>query len=512
MSDWTPLAKIARGVAIASFKANSSATTSVDLGDEVYVVESHISGYWMRGYVVSAPRALSAFNRPLSKENKVTDKTIKSLDLNVAMGVFPSDIIHIKEYFDFSNSGKLRDSTISGNGDSKLGTPNLDMEPGMEPDGTRYSMASSDIESSSGGMMTEFEKSMDQTLQHMEYMNQRDNLKENLYTAKTQTNNQENRMVNMPSEGRSSISVGADSTGSTKPAAPAIPYLKLGNEVPTMEDEPLVDDITSVIKEWYNTYVYHYFLLGNYKLIVHINEAIKDLYFIRRKLMYGLLTKTERIIARKRAIWQICRISKLLKQGIVVREPLTGEIMSDRQGPVKLAQEQVLLALASDYPDHSTVRNEPKKATLPKHILVDFKSVAGSASGESVTVLLYLRTKTQRLTEAFSVFLQPNTLLIDLSAVLFRDLPISITKDDVFLVTEAYEDVPIIKGQSKTVRRGFAAGAADISRLFRMDENVESPFTIRMYTNYFAPSEPNEENRGWGELVDRVIRGRPRGV
>jgi dedicator of cytokinesis protein 3 len=170
------------------------------------------------------------------------------------------------------------------------------------------------------------------------------------------------------------------------------------------------------------------------------------------------------------------------------------------------------LALASDYPNHSTVSDEPKRATLPKHILVDFKSVTGSASSDPVTVLLYLRTKTQRLTESFSVFLQPNTLLIDLSAVLFRDLPISITKDDVFLVTEVYEDIPVSKGQSKTVRRGFAAGAADISRLFRMEESVESPFTIRMFSNYFSASEPNDENRGWGELVDRIIRGRPRGV
>lgn len=518
MSEWSPLPKIARGVAIASYKSPSNDSTTVDLGDEVYVIESHVSGNWLRGYVVSAPRALSAFNRPLSKENKVTDRPIKSLDLNVSMGVFPAQIINVKEYFDFSNPSKHRDAIEISHGDKS----NHSQSPTSSEDSDhRFSIITPDTPGSSR-LMTAFEKSMDQTLQHMEFMNQRDSFHDDLYTARGsvvapqiprhESNGSISRALTSPEPSGRSSTVMTYHGANSKPVAPAIPYLKLGNEVPTLENEPLVDDITSVIKEWFNTYVYHYFLLGNYRLITHINEAINDLYFIRRKLMYGLLTKSERIIARKRAVWQISRISKMLKQGVVVREPKTGEIMGNRMGLVKLAQEQVLLALASDYPNHSTVNDEPKKATLPKHILVDFKSVAGSASGHAITVLLYLRTRAQRLSESFSLTLQPNTLLIDLSAVLFRDLPVSITKDDVYLVSEVYEDIPVAKGQKKTVRRGFAAGAADISRLFRMEESVESPFNIRMYSNYFLPGEPNEENRGWGELVDRIIRGRPRGV
>src|SRR5699024_5750555 len=44
-------------------------------------------------------------------------------------------------------------------------------------------------------------------------------------------------------------------------------------------------------------------------------------------------------------------------------------------------------------------------------------------------------------------------------------------------------------------RRGVAAGVADISRLFRMEESVESPFTVRMYTTYFEAKDPSNDNR-----------------
>lgn len=475
--EWNPLPKIARGIAVGRYNpapdtAVQGIDSPIDVGDEVYVFESHSSGKWYRGYVVTAPRAQSAFNQPLPRlSQRLNNAALKPLDFDISLGIFPSAIISLKQDFDL--------------------------------------------------------------------------------TLDTSNNRESRGMGGSSIKDRMSIASDSTTTHYTKQSPPAIPAIRLDNEAPTMSSEPLVDDITSVIKEWYNTYVYHHFLHGNYRLVMTIQDVIKDLYEIRRKLVYNLVTSNERVIARKKAVWQIARVTKMLNRGIVVRDPTTGEILSRKDGPVKLAQEQMLLALAPNYPDHAVVGDYAKEFVLPKHILVDFKSCAGQNYGRGLTVYLHLRTKTHRLTESFQVKVHKDTEISDLSAVLFKDLPVSVAKDDVYLVAHLKEDVPlksqystsissliggptgkpgspsqfngensgnggnnsnIPKSQITHARRGVAAGAADISRLFRMEESVESPFTIRMYTTYFSPGEPSDDNRGWGELVDRIVRGRPSGV
>ena len=472
-SEWSPLAKVARGVAICRYSpmtvdSTQSITGNLEVGDEAFVFEVHSTGNWYRGYIVTSPRAQSAFNRPLPKNIKLNRGSVRPLDANVSVGVFPCSAISIKEYFDMGNE-KANSNNNSNNNNNN---------------------------------------NNEKTSRFSSLLTKNSDLDVDSIHANSNIN---------------------------KPAPPPIPALRLGTETPTMPSEPLVDDITSVIKEWYNTYIYFHFLNGNYSLVKSIHEIIKDLYDIRRKLVYGLLTFNERVIARKKAVWQIARVTKMLRHGVVVREPTTGEIISGKDGPVRLAQEQMLLALAPNYPDHAVVGDIVKEATLPKHILVDFKSCIGQAYGNGLSVDLYLRTKTHRLTESYIIKIDTSISITQISAVLFRDLPISVTKDDVFLVAKVYEEVPIkshnttntaqlmggVMPKSTTppaqsnvaiARKGIAAGAADISRLFRMEESVESPITLRMFATYFNRDEPNDENRGWGELVDRIVRGRPRGV
>lgn len=470
-NEWSPLPKIARGTAVGRYSPSVDTAvpgidSSVDVGDELYVFESHNTGKWYRGYIVSPPRAQSAFNQPLPRSNqRLNNAALKPLDFDVGVGIFPAGIVSLKESFELTQDSISR---------------------------AQNSLA---LQNDNDSTMTQI-----------------------------------------------------------KPSPPAIPALKLENNNPTIPNEPLVDDIPSVINEWYNTYVYHHFLHGNYRLVQTIQDAIRDLYEIRRKLVYNLVTRNERIIARKKAIWQIARVTKLLNRGIIVRDTTSGEILSGNEGPVRLAQEQMLLALAPNYPDHAVVGDYLTEATMPKHILCDFKSCAGQLYGHGLTLKLHLRSKTHRLTESFHVKVKQETSIAEISAVLFRDLPVAIAKDDVYLVAILYEDVPLRSQQPTPIsslmgtqtqkgtrpvgtqqqhqqqqqqtsgaagtprlhishgRRGVAAGAADISRLFRMVESVESPFTIRMYATYFDKGDPSDDNRGWGELVDRIIRGRPFGV
>lgn len=444
--EWAPLGKIARGIVIGHHTPNPDRKNDVELnlGDIVYIFESHRSGAWYRGYVVSPPPAHAALAQPIPT-TRIKHPVLKALDEIIRSGIFPRAFVNILEFFD------------------------------LGPDVTNTA-----------------------TLSGLEYVS------------------------DYPNAG-------------IKPNPPPIPALRLGNEAPTVSGEPLVDDIYSVINEWYNTYVYHHYLFGNYELVNTINTIIQELYYIRKKLIHGLLTQNEKILARKKVIWQIARVINLLNRGHIVRDTKTGEIIDGKEGPVKLAQEQILTALAPNYPDHSIINEFAREATLPRHILVDFKSCVGQGYGHGLTVNFQLRTKATRLTESFAIEIRPDIRLTDLSAVLFRDLPLSIERGDVILNAELYEDVMLksknptplssILGNNATVtsiinskppkkqgRRGVASGAADISRLFRIEEKGESPFTLRMYATYFGPEEPNKENRGWGELFERIVRGRPRGV
>ena len=462
--EWTPLPRIGRGVVIGKHTPNPNRKhdTALNLGDEVYVFETHSSGAWFRGYVVSPPSSHAAFNQPLPRGKKINNAALKALDANIRTGIFPCAYVHLHEYFDLSRNDNKANSFAAKDRFSALGN------------GAEY-----DVDSLIHGGLGQL---------------------------------------------------------GLKSKPPPIPALRFGNEVPTVPNEPLVDDIYSVIDEWYNTYVYHHYLFGNYELVNTINSIIQELYFIRRKLIYGLLTSHERILARKKVIWQIARVINILNRGHVVRDTQTGEILAGKEGPVRLAQEQILTALAPNYPDHSMIGEAAAEATMPKHILVDFKSCIGQGYGHGLTVYLQLRTKSARLTEPFAIKIKPDMRLTDLSAVLFRDLPLSVERGDVILNAEVFEDVPLksktptsmssILGSSadsrsttistrqpkKQGRRGLASGAADISRLFRIEDKGESPFTIRMYATYFAVNEPNKDNRGWGELFERIVRGRPRGV
>lgn len=466
--EWTPLPRIGRGVVIGKHTSspNRKNDISINLGDEVFVFETHASGKWYHGYAVSPPSAHAAFKQPLPRGTKINNAALKELEVNVRYGIFPAALVHIHEQMDLTSPSQDTKSTLSG-------------------------------------------------------------IVKDRFSTLGSSNPVDYDMEAFITSGRAMSNLGLKS----KP--PSVQTLRLGEPKPTIPGEPLIDDIVAVINEWYNTYVYHHYLFGNYELVNNINGIIQELYFIRRKLIYGLLTVNERILARKKAVWLISRVINILNRGHIVRDAKSGDILAGKEGPVRLAQQQMLIALAPNYPDHSIIGEAPIEATNPKHILVDFKSCIGQNYGHGLTVFFQLRTKSSRLTEPFSIKIKPDMLLTDLSAVLFRDLPLSIIRGDVILNAEIYEDVSlktknptplasILGGKSSASvsgkpskrhgRRGVASGAADISRLFRLEDKGESPFTIRMYATYFSADEPNKENRGWGELFERIVRGRPRGV
>jgi dedicator of cytokinesis protein 3 len=422
-NNWLPLPRVGRGVSIGEYNPPNfvpNMDVRLSLGDYVYIFEKHSSGLWCRGFVVSLPKAHSAYNQPSAPT--ANNAPLRPLELTVATGIMPSYLVRIREYTNFtSTQGELNTNNSRCDG------------------------------------------------------------------------------------------------GESKPPVPAVPYLRLAYDSLMVPGEDLVDDIVSVIKEWFTVYTYHYFLEGKYELVERITNTIAKLDLIKKKLSFGLLTEIEKVTARRTVIWHITRMTKLLNRGIIVRYPNTGDYIPQEDGR-RLAQEQMLLALAANYPQYTLTSNSGHRSKLPRHVMVDFISVNGQRYKNNLTAICYLRSTSMRLTESVEVKIKPTTVVAELSAILFSDLPVSVTQSDIYLAVELYEDLNIDtvskSGKQKSVngRHGVACGATSISRLFQVEGNSETPFTIRMFTSYFEQNCPSQQNKGWGELMTRVINGSPTGV
>lgn len=298
-----------------------------------------------------------------------------------------------------------------------------------------------------------------------------------------------------------------------KPFAPPVPALRLGIESPMLEGEPLVDDIISVIGEWNKVYLCRFFVNRNYGVVNELNAIIKELYVIRRQLLYQLLTEEETLLTRRRAIWLILKAKKMMSQGILVRDTVTGEILTGREDPVKLAKEQLLINLSPKYPNYNALdERSVQDVHLPTHISVKLVESDGQAGDGALTAFIYLRSRTKRLTEAFRISVDSSLVLSDLSTVLFTNIPAQTVKDEIYIVVVLSEEVPVSATSKKRVRRGIAAGVQSLSRIFQDFTHREKELTINMYASYSETGQYGQSNRGWGELVDRIIKGETVGV
>ncbi|CAL1207279.1 unnamed protein product [Candida parapsilosis] len=284
--------------------------------------------------------------------------------------------------------------------------------------------------------------------------------------------------------------------------APSVPPLPTNiNSVDNLSDEIMytLELLTS-----------HIFALLFTKL-VSIYHALNE---TRIKLLYDLLTEDEAQVAKETVVFLFNKIPKLLAsktvrintksydlenegtdvsgyKSILARDAYDGRILHwGNATPARIALNSELGALDPNFP--IKVHNYADKYSLkpplgknfshepPSHILVDFKSVSGSSAyqppGFAGTIAyMYLRNSHKRLTEAFAVHTDSVDDLVNvekISAALFRNVPSSeIVNNKVFLVTVLTEEVDLnLKNPQapsvKRVKRGIAAGVADITRIF----------------------------------------------
>ncbi|KIX96585.1 uncharacterized protein Z520_07851 [Fonsecaea multimorphosa CBS 102226] len=235
--------------------------------------------------------------------------------------------------------------------------------------------------------------------------------------------------------------------GQPRPPAP-VPMLKIGDESPTSIAEPLVDEITSCLREWYILHLPELVLRREYHLLDQMSDITTRLDYARRELLNDVLTTQERLQVRKEAVWDLVRGNKMLSGEVIVRDPARqGRLLTSQDPAIELAKLQSVMSVLDSTP------SEKSKATSLHHCLLEVTSVAGSdIDTTTLSLALYLKDADGNLkpfSETYSSVAtsKMKTLLSDLST---RDVG---TDDRLFLIAKVVTSEPPRKAKKKTVER-----------------------------------------------------------
>lgn len=359
----------------------------------------------------------------------------------------------------------------------------------------------------------------------------------------------------------------SDERFETKPLAPVLPT----------DNFEQGEDLTGEIRHalvLLTSHIFALYSIGEFRLFNKLSIIYYELNEARIKLARGLLTINEAKVARETITFLLNKVPKKLSsksarlnaksydldnahtdisgyKAILSRDIISGDLLNDStSSPSRISLNQVLCALAPNFPinAHQHLQEfslEPSVSSRlerepPSHILVDFKSVAGSSAYQppgfaGMIAYLYIRNNRKRLTEAFAVHTDSVDDLVHvekISAALFRNIPASeITNGRVYLVAVLTEEIDLnIKGSShlpqvRRVKKGVAAGVTDITRIFSnnqgsLQSGKSHHFSIKLFGSYVNNKKGNRMidendgivNNGWGELVDRIIAGSNHGV
>lgn len=332
--------------------------------------------------------------------------------------------------------------------------------------------------------------------------------------------------------------------------------------------EDLVSEITYAMN-LLTSHIFALYSIGEFRLFNELSSLYHQLDEVRVKLTHSFLTSNEVHVSKETATYLLSMIPKKLAsrtarlnekcydldnkytdisgyKAILARDAFDGSLLTFENAEAsQMAFNQVLCALspkfpinAYDHPDDYSLKSEPNPRLFhdsPSHILVDFKSVSGSSNYQppgfaGMIAYLYIRNQKKRLTEAFAVHTSTVDELVSvekISAALFRNIPASeVENNRVYLVAVLTEEVNLphketTLPQVQRVKKGVAAGVTDITRVFSRNHGALAQgephqFSIKLFGSYVLKKknvDPQRiENNGWGEVVDRIIRGSNIGV
>lgn len=361
-----------------------------------------------------------------------------------------------------------------------------------------------------------------------------------------------------------------------KRSRPSFPYYRY-------EDRPFAEELAPMLSVL-SSHIYGVYSSGNFTLFEKLTRAFYELDAIRSRLQFKLLTSYEVIQMHRRASSLLANISKLIAlkdkadagassfnqvtidpsgaEGILGRNLDTGELLSYKDDDLHtVVQNSMLHGLVKDFPVASCklLQAKPSACNLfeatESHILVDVNDVKSDASIgnpmlNNLKASMYICSKTKRLTEPFTVNMDSEEIssLNSISAALFKNIPASeISRSNIYLAVILTEKVPITVGSAYSdyespfqpfddnkesrigfIRRGIAAGAVDITRVFarynesNTDLTQAFKFKVHLFGSFLSRTASmqsktdsnisDNESVGWGELIDRILTNSHKGV
>ena len=417
---WRPLPRIAFAVCIYPFQPSSPADLPLEIGDELYIIErGGADGDWYRGYLVAPPSLVAG----------LTTSKGQTLEARVFSGIFPRTCVEVREL--------LGEADV--NGDRGREEQPSSLQAGAQPsgelgiNGTAPGLA---VVSSDGLEKSENEQiASESTEPHSRSMSRRPISQR---TSKRYARDLASqgapghispRLIQLHQAAPiSPVSLGPRSPGAPKPSAP-VPMLKIGDESPTSESEPLVDEIASCLREWHSTNVHELLLARKYKQLDKMASMVVRLDNARKQLLHNALTMQELRRVRERTVWDLVNGNKMLRGEVIVRNPSEhGRILTADDSAIEITKLQSTMSLLDEPPTSQADKD------LLHHLYVQLRSVAGNLHRNiTISVSLYVKQPghlAHPLSEAHAIDIAPReldelsitddkmkTLFTDLSAV-----------------------------------------------------------------------------------------------
>lgn len=353
-----------------------------------------------------------------------------------------------------------------------------------------------------------------------------------------------------------------------KPPRPPFPYGRYN-------DRPLQDEIGAILF-LLASHIFSTYAAGEFSVHKKLINLYRESDSIRVILEFNLYTEAEYIdlirsgsclLAKiAKYIFATTRSKKLLSstkdpsgfQGIFARNTNSGELLSyDAVDLQTLVISSVFYGLTSNFPvsGYEKLRSIVKPPNLESfahyHFVIDFKDIKAdpaisNPNLENIVTSVYLRTKTEILTEPYIVYLTPgrdiSLSLRHASAVLFKDIPETIIRSNrIYLVVVLTEKVSVqvkgtatsdlykspfipykhtTKGAIKSIKRGISVGVIDLSPVFMNPDRSSNIHPHRFIIHFYAPNydvasefdTTVDENPGWGGVVTKIFNDATDGI
>ena len=345
---WWPLPRVAFAVCIYPFTPSGPNDLPLQIGDELYIIEQGgKAGDWYRGYLLAQPSILAG----------LTSSRGQSLEKRVFAGIFPGVCVEIREF-------------LGG------GTPEQQVPPEVKE--SRHAKKPSTIQRKPVPQKTaaresksfeEEEVEDDAASENSLVASGRDEF--DLSDAEPEKNDSAVDTSTAPirelSPESSELRYHRPKDGRPRPPAP-VPMLKISDESTIAKDEPLVDEISSCLREWQSTRLHELLLNREYRLLSQMSTLVNRLDSARRQLLHRILTDSELDRLREQAVWDLSRGNKLLSGGVIVRSRRhRGRILTSDDSAVETTKLQAMMSLLDEKPTHQADNK------LLYHLFMDLK-------------------------------------------------------------------------------------------------------------------------------------------